>query len=48
MSTLSDIGGFILSPLYFLVSAVMLGWHKLFGELFGPTSGISWALSIIG
>ena len=48
MSTLSEIGGFILSPLYFIVSAVMLGWHKLFGEVFGPTSGISWALSIIG
>ena len=48
MSTLSEIGGFILSPLYFIVSAVMLGWHKLFGEVFGPTSGISWARSIIG
>ncbi|MCW2867693.1 MAG: yidC [Marmoricola sp.] len=48
MSTLSDIGGFILSPLYFLVSAVMLGWHQVFGAIFGPSSGASWALSIVG
>jgi YidC/Oxa1 family membrane protein insertase len=45
---LKGIGGFILTPLYFLVSAIMLGFHKVWGDLFGPASGISWALSIIG
>jgi YidC/Oxa1 family membrane protein insertase len=48
VETLKGIGGFILTPLYFLVSAVMLGWHGVWGALFGSASGISWALSIIG
>jgi YidC/Oxa1 family membrane protein insertase len=43
-----DIGGFILTPLYFLVSAVMLFWHGLFEAVFGSASGVSWALAIIG
>jgi YidC/Oxa1 family membrane protein insertase len=44
----TDIGGFILKPLYFMISAVMLGFHSVFGSIFGDTSGASWALSIIG
>ena len=48
MEFFTDIGGFILKPLYFLVSAIMLGWHQLWGAIFGPASGASWALSIIG
>ncbi len=48
MQFFTDIGGFILTPLYFLVSAIMLGWHQVFGAIFGPASGASWALSIIG
>ncbi len=48
MEFLKGIGGFILTPLYFLVSAVMLGFHQVFGDIFGAASGISWALSIIG
>jgi YidC/Oxa1 family membrane protein insertase len=44
----TDIGGFIMKPLYFLISAVMLGFHYVLGNIFGPASGISWALSIIG
>jgi YidC/Oxa1 family membrane protein insertase len=43
-----DLGGFIMTPLYFLISAVLLGWHKVFGDIFGPASGAAWALSIIG
>ena len=43
-----DIGGFIMTPLYFLISAVLLGWHKVWGSLFGPETGIAWVLSIIG
>ena len=37
-----------MTPLYFLVSAIMLGYHQVFGTAFGPASGISWVLSIIG
>ena len=43
-----NLGGFIMKPLYFLISAVLLGWHQLFGNIFGPASGAAWALSIIG
>jgi YidC/Oxa1 family membrane protein insertase len=48
VSFFSDIGGFIMKPLYFLISAVMLGLHKVLGGIFGDASGASWALSIIG
>ena len=48
MSFFSNIGGFIMKPLYFLISAVMLGFHQVFGNIFGDASGASWALSIIG
>ena len=30
-----DLGGFIMKPLYFLISAVMLGFHRVFGNIFG-------------
>ena len=43
-----DIGGFIMTPLYFLISAVLLGFHRVFGRLFGAARASSWALSIIG
>jgi YidC/Oxa1 family membrane protein insertase len=43
-----DVGGFIMTPLYFAISAILLGWHRVWGELFGPASGIAWVLSIIG
>ena len=43
-----DLGGFIMKPLYFLISAVLLFWHQVFGDIFGPASGAAWALSIIG
>ena len=39
----------LLSPLYWLVSWIMIGWHWLFAELLGiPNDGVNWALSIIG
>ena len=43
-----DIGGAIMAPLYYVISAVLLGFHRLFGDLFGPASGVAWVLSIIG
>jgi YidC/Oxa1 family membrane protein insertase len=45
----SAIGSFIMTPLYYAVSAVMLAWHK--GLTFiglDPEGGAAWALSIIG
>jgi YidC/Oxa1 family membrane protein insertase len=45
---LGDIGSFIMTPLYYLISVVLVGFHKVFGAVFGETSGASWALSIIG
>ncbi|MCW2856211.1 MAG: yidC [Marmoricola sp.] len=48
MGFLGSIGHFIITPLYYLVSAVLLGWHHVFSLVFSPSSGASWALSIIG
>ncbi len=48
MGFLGDIGSFIMTPLYYAVSAVLVGWHELWSSVFGPESGASWALSIIG
>ncbi|CAN5523076.1 membrane protein insertase YidC [soil metagenome] len=47
-SFLGQLGGFIMSPLYDVTSFVLLGFHKVFGGLFGADSGIAWVLSIIG
>lgn len=48
MEFLGDIGSFIMTPLYYAVSVVLVGWHEVFGRLLGEESGASWALSIIG
>jgi YidC/Oxa1 family membrane protein insertase len=45
---LGDIGSFIMTPLYYLISVVLVTFHKVFGAVFGASSGASWALSIIG
>ena len=42
------IGSAIMAPLYYAISAVLLGFHKVFGAAFGPASGAAWVLSIIG
>jgi YidC/Oxa1 family membrane protein insertase len=42
------IGGFIMTPLYWITSVILVGFHNLFGDIFGPESGWSWALSIVG
>jgi len=39
----------ILGPLYYAVSAILLGWHWVFTRLgLGEGSGLTWALSIVG
>lgn len=40
--------GFILNPLYNIVSGVMVAFHKIFEPLFGADSGVTWSLSIMG
>lgn len=49
MGFFSAIGSFIMTPLYYAISAIMLAWHKLF-TLIGLDAGggAAWALSIIG
>ncbi|EON22374.1 MULTISPECIES: membrane protein insertase YidC [Nocardioides] len=42
------IGSFIMTPLYYAISFVLVGFHKVFGDWFGPASGVAWVLSIIG
>jgi YidC/Oxa1 family membrane protein insertase len=46
---IGDIFGFIATPLYYAISGILIGWHKLF-ELLGldPAGGMSWVLSIVG
>ena len=49
MGFFSAIGSFIMTPLYYAISAIMLAWHKLFTAIGLPADGgASWALSIIG
>ena len=40
--------GFILDPLYNIVSGVIVGIHKIFSPVFGTDSGVTWTISIIG
>jgi YidC/Oxa1 family membrane protein insertase len=43
-----DIGSYIMTPLYYAISAIMLGWHELFSLFLDEKGGLSWALSIVG
>ena len=43
-----DIGGFIMTPLYYVISAILVGFHNVFSGPFGPASGVAWVFSIIG
>lgn len=48
MGFFTDIGGFIMTPLYYAISAILLGFHKFFTLFLDKESGTAWALSIIG
>src|SRR4051812_23070692 len=37
-----------MAPLYFVTSAILFGFHVVFGAVLGENSGAAWALSIIG
>jgi YidC/Oxa1 family membrane protein insertase len=47
---LGDIGHFIMTPLYYGISGVLVAWHWLFSEVLkmDPDGGATWVLSIIG
>ena len=45
---LGSIGHAIMVPLYYAVTAVLLGWYKLFSAVFGQDSGWAWVLAIVG
>ncbi len=40
--------GFILDPLYWIVSGVMVVIHHALSPVFGEASGVTWSLSIVG
>jgi YidC/Oxa1 family membrane protein insertase len=42
------IGSFIMTPLYYAISTVLIGFHKFFSLFLDPDSGAAWALSIVG
>jgi YidC/Oxa1 family membrane protein insertase len=49
LGPLGTAGHYILTPLYYAISGVMLAWHELFRVVgLDPDGGASWALSIIG
>ncbi|HET7069642.1 MAG TPA: membrane protein insertase YidC, partial [Nocardioides sp.] len=48
MDSIGQLGHYILVPLYYAISAVLLGWHWLFSLVLPERGGMSWVLSIIG
>jgi YidC/Oxa1 family membrane protein insertase len=48
VDSIGAIGHFILTPLYYAISAVLLGWHWLFSLVLPYDGGMSWVLSIVG
>jgi YidC/Oxa1 family membrane protein insertase len=47
-SFFGQLGGFIMTPLYWITSVILSGFHHLFGLVLDPDSGIAWVLSIVG
>ncbi len=49
MDFFTSIGSFIMTPLYYVISVVMVGFHKAFEAVgLDPAGGASWVLSIVG
>lgn len=44
---LGKVGSAVMQPLYWAVSGIIVLAHKLWAPLFGPDSGLTWALSIV-
>ena len=47
MGIFGDIGHFIMTPLYYAISAILVFFHEVLGKVLDPEGGASWALSII-
>jgi YidC/Oxa1 family membrane protein insertase len=45
---LGAIGHAIMVPLYWIISVVLVGFHRLFSTIFPADSGAAWVLSIVG
>jgi len=46
---LGTIGNYILTPLYYAISGILLAWHRVFSAIgLDPAGGAAWGLSIIG
>jgi YidC/Oxa1 family membrane protein insertase len=45
---IGDIGHAIMTPLYYVISVVLVGWHQFWSLIFPAESGAAWALSIVG
>ena len=39
---------FVMTPLYWITSLLLSGFHSIFGALFGAGSGWAWVLSVVG
>ncbi len=49
MGIFSAIGSFIMTPLYYVISAILIGFHKFFTAIgLSGDGGTAWALSIVG
>jgi YidC/Oxa1 family membrane protein insertase len=48
VSFFGAIGGFIMTPLYYVISIILVGWHRLFSTFLDASSGAAWALAIVG
>ena len=49
LGPLGTIGHYILTPLYYAISGILLAWHWLFSAIgLDPAGGAAWGLSIIG
>lgn len=49
MGFLGDLGGLIMTPLYYAISAILVAWHSVLTSLgLDPDGGGTWVLSIIG
>ncbi|WP_435741755.1 membrane protein insertase YidC [Nocardioides sp. SYSU DS0663] len=48
MDFFTDIGGFVMTPLYYVISVILVGFHNVLGRVLDPNSGAAWVLSIVG
>lgn len=47
LNGVGDFFSMLMQPLYWAVSGIIVGFHKLFSPIFGTDSGAAWGLSIV-